>query len=72
MKKVVNKVILASGRPKLFPMHSCTQGSGTALHLNLFFFWFSPVFKNKYIIGLIRMLTMFSRVFVLAVCDPSP
>ena len=37
MKNVVNKVIVASGRPKLFPMHSCTQGSGTALHLNLFF-----------------------------------
>ena len=29
-------------------MHSCTQGSGTAVHLS-FFLWFSSVFKDKYI-----------------------
>ena len=32
-------------------MHSSTQGSGTAEHLNLFFFWFSSVFKDKCITG---------------------
>ena len=33
-------------------MHSCTQGSGTAVHLNLFFFWLVPsVCKDKYITG---------------------
>ena len=55
-------------------MHSCTQGSGTvAVHLNLFFFWFSSVFKDKYITAwLLRILTMFSCVFLLAACDPSP
>ena len=36
-----------------------------------FFVWFSSVFKDKYC-WFLRMLTMFSRVFLLAVCDPSP
>ena len=40
-------------------MHSCTQGSGTAVHLNLFFFWFSSVFKDKYITG----FSVFDDVF---------
>ena len=29
-------------------INSCTQGSGTAVHLNFFSFWFSSVFKDKY------------------------
>ena len=33
-------------------MHSSTQGSGTAEHLNMFFFWSSLVFKDKCITGL--------------------
>ena len=32
-------------------MHSSTQGSGTAEHLNLFVFWSSSVFKDKCITG---------------------
>ena len=39
MKKVVNKVEVASGQYLNFLLvHSCTQGSGTAVRLNLFFF----------------------------------
>ena len=55
-------------------MHSCTQGSGAAVHLNLFFLLVFGQFLKKYISGFSpdRMLTMFSRVFLLAVCDPSP
>ena len=44
-------------------MHSCTQGSGTAVHLNLFFLLVFGQFLKKYISGFSpdRMLTMFSR-----------
>ena len=36
----------------LLLMHSCTQGSGTAVHLNLFFLLvFLSVFKDKYFTG---------------------
>jgi len=33
-------------------MHSSTKGSGSAEHLNLFFFWSLSVSKDKYITGL--------------------
>ena len=32
-------------------VHSSTQGSVTAVHINFFFFRFSSVFKDKYITG---------------------
>ena len=31
----------------LLNMHSCRQGSGTAAHLSLFFFWFSSLLKTS-------------------------
>ena len=53
-------------------MHSCTQGQGRATHLDLFFVLVFIGFQRQIYYGLLRMLTMFSRVFLLAVCDPSP
>ena len=38
-------------------MHSCTQGSGTAVIC--FFFWYSSLFKDKYITG----FSVFRRCF---------
>ena len=42
-------------------IHSCTQGSGTTVHLNLFFLLVFVIF-----------LRMFSLRFLLAVCYPNP
>ena len=49
-------------------MHSCTQGSGTAVLLNLFFLLVFGQFLEKYISGFSpdRMLTMFSRAVSLS------
>ena len=54
-------------------MHSCTHGSGTVVHLKLFFFFFLVfvVFKDKYITGLPKS-RVFLGFFLLAVCDLSP
>ena len=53
-------------------MHSCTKVSATATHLNLFFLLVFISFQRQIYYGLLRMLTMFSRVFLFAVCNPSP
>ena len=53
-------------------MHSCTKDSGTATHLNLFFLLVFISFQRQIYYGLLRMLTMFSRVFLFTVCNPSP
>ena len=53
-------------------MYSCTKDSGTATHLNLFFLLVFISFPRQIYYGLLRMLTMFSRVFLFAVCNPSP
>ena len=44
-------------------MHSCTKVSGTATRLNLFFLLVFISFQRQIYYGLLRMLTMFSRVF---------
>ena len=44
-------------------MYSCTKDSGTATHLNLFFLLVFISFQRQIYYGLLRMLTMFSRVF---------
>ena len=46
---MVNEVIVASGQDLNFLLvHSCTKGSGTTVHLNLFFLLvFITGFKNK-------------------------
>ena len=50
----------------------CTQSSGTAVHHNLFFLPVFVSFWRQIFYWLLRILTMFSSVFLLAACDPSP
>ena len=54
-------------------MHSSTQGSVTAVHINLLFLsGFRQSLKTNMHYWFLQMLTMFSRVFLSAVSDPSP